>query len=274
MTAGRHRPNTPGTRFRTEPNFDDVTKSEPEKNLTKSRKRISGRNCHGRQTMRRRGGGVKRRIRIVDFTRNKIGIPGRIAAIEYDPTRTARIALVHYVDGEKRYMVAPAGAKVGQLVNSGSQADVKSGNALPLRDIPVGEFVHNIEIRPGGGGKICRSAGTQAQLMAKDGAYALIRLPSGEQRRVLLSCMATIGTVSNSDHFNRTLGKAGANRWRGRRPKVRGVAQNPVDHPMGGGEGRTSGGRHPCSPFGLSAKGKKTRNNKRTDKFIVRRRRV
>lgn len=273
MGFKRHRPITPGTRFRLVPKNEELTKGvEPEKSLLQSKTRISGRNVYGRITVRRRGGGHKRKLRLIDFKRNKFGVPGVVASIEYDPNRTARIALIHYVDGEKAYVLAPQGLVVGQKISSGPNADIKPGNALPISNIPVGEVLHNIELRPGAGGVLVRSAGVGAQLMAKDGDYALLRMPSGEQRRVLINCMASIGALGNVDHINRSWGKAGATRWRGRRPKVRGVAMNPVDHPHGGGEGKTSGGRHPVSPKGVPTKGYKTRNNKRTDKFIVRRR--
>lgn len=272
MAIRSYRPITPGTRLRTTADFSEITKTEPEKSLLESRQRISGRNAYGRITMRRRGGGHKRNYRIVDFKRNKIGIPGTVAGIEYDPNRSARIALIHYADGEKRYILAPNGLKEGQVILSGPQADIKPGNTLQLKDIPLGEQLHNIELRPGKGGAMVRSAGGSAQLMAKYGEYAQLRLPSGEQRRVLLTCSATIGTVGNIEHANRRIGKAGVSRWLGLRPKVRGVAMNPVDHPHGGGEGKTSGGRHPVSPWGTPTKGYKTRSNKRTDKFIVRRR--
>ena len=274
MAIRTYRPITPGTRIRTTADFSEITKSTPERALLESKQRISGRNVYGRITMRRRGGGHKRQYRVIDFKRNKFGIPGKVAAVEYDPNRTARIALIHYADGEKRYIIAPKGLKVGTVIVSGPGSEVKLGNMLPLREVPLGEQIHNIELSPGAGAQIVRSAGSAAQLMAKlDDKYALIRMPSGEQRRVLLTCMATIGVVSNSEHANRRLGKAGVTRWKGRRPKVRGVAMNPVDHPHGGGEGKTSGGRHPVSPWGTPTKGKKTRNMKRTDKFIVRRRR-
>jgi large subunit ribosomal protein L2 len=272
MARGKRKAVTPGTRFRDAGSFKEITKEKPEKKLTKARQRISGRNSYGRITMRRRGGGNKRRYRLIDFRREKFGIPARVVGVEYDPNRSARIALLQYADGEKRYIIAPNGLQVGQTLVSGPTAEIKVGNALALNDIPVGEVVHNIELRPGGGAVMCRSAGGQAQLMAKLEGYALLRLPSGEQRRVLLTCMATIGSIGNAERFNRSLGKAGATRWIGRRPKVRGVAMNPVDHPHGGGEGKTSGGRHPVTPWGLKTKGKKTRHNKRTDKFIVRRR--
>lgn len=274
MAIRTYRPITAGTRIRTTADFSEITKSTPERALLEPKQRISGRNVYGRITMRRRGGGHKRQYRVIDFKRNKFGIPGKVAAIEYDPNRTARIALIHYADGEKRYIIAPKGLKVGTVIFSGPGSDVKLGNMLPLREVPLGEQIHNIELSPGAGAQIVRSAGSAAQLMAKlDDKYALIRMPSGEQRRVLLTCMATIGVVSNAEHANRRVGKAGITRWKGRRPKVRGVAMNPVDHPHGGGEGKTSGGRHPVSPWGTPTKGKKTRNSKRTDKFIVRRRR-
>ena len=277
MSIKSFNPTSPARRFRSTADFSDITKTEPERSLLISKNRINGRNSTGRITMRRRGGGHKRKYRIIDFKRNKFGVPGNVAAIEYDPNRSSRIALINYADGEKRYILCPDGLKVGTKIMSSSasckeQAEVRVGNSLPLRDIPVGEMVHNIELRPGGGGVMARGAGVGAQFMAKDGQYGLVRLPSGEQRKVLLVCIATIGKVSNSDHFNRSLGKAGVSRWLGRRPKVRGVAMNPVDHPHGGGEGKTSGGRHPVSFSGVPTKGYKTRSNKRTDKFIVRRR--
>ncbi|MCB0344773.1 MAG: 50S ribosomal protein L2 [Bdellovibrionales bacterium] len=272
MGIRKYRPITSGTRFRSTPDFSEVTESKPLKSLVATKTRINGRNAMGRITVRRRGGGHKRKYRMIDFRRNKIGIPGVVAAIEYDPNRTARIARVHYSDGEKRYIICPDKLGVGDTIMSGPEADVKPGNAMPLQNVPLGEQIHNIELRPGGGGSLVRSAGGSAQLMAKVDKYALLRMPSGEQRRVLLTCMATVGTVGNSDHANRSLGKAGISRWMGRRPKVRGVAMNPVDHPHGGGEGKTSGGRHPVTPWGKSTKGKKTRKNKATDKFIVRRR--
>ncbi|MCB0358884.1 MAG: 50S ribosomal protein L2 [Bdellovibrionales bacterium] len=272
MGIRKYRPMTPGTRFRATASFEEITKSTPERGLTVSKRRINGRNVNGRITVRRRGGGHKRRYRVIDFKRNKDGVVGRIAAIEYDPNRSARIALVSYVDGEKRYILCPRGLGVGDQVSSGPDVDIKVGNSLPLARIPLGEVLHNIELHPGAGGAIARSAGMSVQLMAKVDNYALLRLPSGEQRRVLLTCRATVGEIGNSDHANRSLGKAGVSRWLGRRPKVRGVAMNPVDHPHGGGEGRTSGGRHPVSPWGMPTKGYKTRQNKSTDKFIVRRR--
>jgi len=272
MAIIKRKPTSAGSRFRAISDFDVVTKSRPERSLVVSKNRINGRNAHGRITMRRRGGGHKRLYRLVDFKRSNLGIPGKIAAVEYDPNRTARLALVHFVDGDKRYILCPAGLSVGDKVQAGNGAPVKPGNTLLLSDVPLGEFVHNVELRPGGGGTIARSAGSSAQLMAKSGKYAMLRLPSGEQRKVLLTCAATIGVIGNQEHSNRSLGKAGASRWIGRRPKVRGVAMNPVDHPHGGGEGKTSGGRHPVTPWGVPTKGYKTRHNKRTDKFIVRRR--
>lgn len=272
MGLKEYRPITPGTRFRTVLDFAEITKSYPEKSLLGKKNRLSARNAAGRVTVRWRGGGHKRRYRIIDFRRNKIGVSGTVKAIEYDPNRSANIALIFYSDGEKRYILCPHGLKVGHTVMSGSAAEIKPGNALPIKDIPLGEQIHNVELKPGKGGALARGAGTAIQLMAKGEQYALLRLPSGEQREVLLSCMATIGVVGNADHSNQSLGKAGANRWRGRYPNVRGVAQNPVDHPHGGGEGKTSGGRNPVTPWGVPTKGFKTRNNKRTDKFIVRRR--
>ncbi|HMO18126.1 MAG TPA: 50S ribosomal protein L2 [Oligoflexia bacterium] len=272
MALKKFRPITPGQRGKVALSTSDITKSSPEKSLLKKRNRIDGRNANGRITIRRRGGGHKRKYRVIDFKRDKFGIPARVVAVEYDPNRSARIALLIYADGEKRYIICPQGLEVGAVISSGPQADIKPGNALALSDIPVGEMVHNIELRPGGGAKMVRSAGNGAQLMAKTGKYAQLRMPSGEQRTVLLTCMATIGVVGNTDHANVSLGKAGVSRWLGRRPKVRGVAMNPVDHPHGGGEGKTSGGRHPVSPWGTPTKGKKTRTNKRTSKFIVRRR--
>ncbi len=272
MAIKKYRPTSPALRFRATADFAEITDSEPEKSLVISKQRISGRNVHGRITMRRRGGGHKRKLRLVDFARDKAGVPARVAGIHYDPNRSARLALLVYADGEKRYIVCPQGVAVGETLLSGQDSPIKAGNALPLASIPVGEMVHNIELKPGKGGALARAAGGGAQVMAKVDKYALLRLPSGEQRRVLLSCQATVGVVGNSEHANRVAGKAGATRWVGRRPKVRGVAMNPVDHPHGGGEGKTSGGRHPVTPWGISTKGHKTRKNKATDKFIVRRR--
>ena len=272
MALKSYKPTSPGTRFRTVQTRDELTDIKPLKRLTKGKKKISGRNNEGKICVRRRGGGHKRRYRIVDFKRNKDGVPTRVAAIEYDPNRSANLARLHYKDGEKRYILAPAGVKVGDEVASGPDVDILPGNCLPIVNIPLGTVLHNIELTRGRGGQMVRSAGGSAQLLAKEGTYAQLKLPSGEVRRVHMLCRATVGQVGNLDHENVSLGKAGATRWRGRRPKVRGVAMNPVDHPMGGGEGRTSGGRHPTSPWGWKTKGYRTRRNKRTAKFIVRRR--
>ena len=250
--------------------FSEITKAEPEKKLTKSLKKSGGRNSSGRTTVFHRGGGHKRKYREIDFKRNKIGIPAKVAAIEYDPNRSARIALLHYHDGEKRYILAPEKLKVGDEVISSAKADIQVGNCLPLERIPLGTQIHNIEMKVGKGGQMVRSAGGSAQLMAKEGRYAQIRLPSGEVRAILLKCRATIGQLGNLDHEKVTLGKAGRSRWLGQRPNTRGVAMNPVDHPHGGGEGKTSGGRHPVTPWGFPTKGKKTRRNHKSDKFIVR----
>jgi large subunit ribosomal protein L2 len=266
------KPTSPGRRFYSVSDFADITKTTPEKRLVEKQSATGGRNNMGRITSRFRGGGHKQRYRLVDFKRDKIGVPAKVASIEYDPNRTARIALLHYVDGEKRYILAPDGLAVGSTVLASRHADIKVGNSLRLRDLPPGTTIHNIELKKGKGGQLVRSAGVAAQLMAKDGDWAQIRLPSGEIRKVHLECRATVGQVSFPEHANISLGKAGRKRWLGRRPHNRGVTMNPVDHPMGGGEGRTSGGRHPCSPWGQLAKGKKTRNNKRTDSMIVRRR--
>ncbi|RKY19613.1 MAG: 50S ribosomal protein L2 [Planctomycetota bacterium] len=268
-----YKPTSPGRRFSSVSDFSEITKSKPEKSLLQKIKKSDGRNNYGHITSRHRGGGNKRMYRIIDFKRDKHDIPAKVAAIEYDPNRTARIALLHYADGEKRYILAPLGIKVGQTVMSGKSVEPEVGNAMPLRSIPVGMLVHNIELTPGRGGQIVRSAGASARLVAKDGDYALIELPSGEMRKVHMNCFATIGQVGNTDHANVRLGKAGRSRWLNRRPHVRGVAQYPAAHPMGGGEGRTSGGRHPCSPTGVPAKGGKTRSpRKPSSKFIVRRR--
>jgi len=272
MAIKKYKPTSPSRRFYSSSDFSNITKSTPEKSLLDTQKSTGGRNNHGRITCRFRGGGHKQRYRIIDFKRDKIGVPAKVAAIEYDPNRTARIALLHYVDGEKRYILAPDGLEVGTQIISSMNADIKPGNSLRIRHMPPGTQIHNIEMRKGKGGQMVRSAGTSAQLMAKDGDYAQVRLPSGEIRRIHLDCRATIGQVSNSDHSNINWGKAGRSRWKGRRPHNRGVTMNPVDHPMGGGEGRSSGGRHPCSPWGQLAKGLKTRKNKRTDNMIVRRR--
>lgn len=265
-------PTSPSRRYQTYLTRDEITADAPHKPLLSPKKRISGRNNDGRITLRRRGGGAKRQYRIVDFKREKFGIPAKVATIEYDPNRSAHIALLHYVDGEKRYILAPVGLKVGQTVVSGPEADIISGNALPLRFIPLGTTIHNIELRPGKGGQMARAAGAAAQLVAKEGDLAQLRLPSGEIRKVNIDCYATVGQIGNIENSNVSLGKAGRTRWLGRRPKVRGVAMNPVDHPHGGGEGKTSGGRNPVTPWGQPTRGYKTRNNKRTDKFIVRRR--
>ncbi len=272
MAVKKVKPTSAGRRFQAYTSFEEITQKKPEKRLLRAVKKTGGRNTYGRITCRHRGGGHKRHYRVIDFKRDKDGVPARVAAIEYDPNRSARIALLHYVDGEKRYILAPVNLKVGDAVESGENADIQPGNSLPLRNIPLGTQVHNIELRVGRGGQIVRSAGTYAQLMAKEDPYALIRLPSGEVRMVLLNCKATIGQLGNVVHENISLGKAGRKRWQGRRPKVRGVAMNPIDHPMGGGEGRSSGGRHPCSPWGMPTKGYKTRKNKRTDRYIVKRR--
>jgi large subunit ribosomal protein L2 len=272
MAIKRVNPTSAGRRFQTYSSFDEITKKKPERQLITIRKESGGRNNNGRITLRWRGGGHKRYYRIIDFKRDKDGIAANVAAIEYDPNRSARIALLHYIDGEKRYILAPLNLSVGDQVMSGPEADIKPGNAMPLANIPLGTHIHNIELSLGKGGQIVRGAGTFAQLMAKEDRYALVKLPSGEVRMVLLKCKATIGQVGNVEHENLSLGKAGRSRWKGQRPKVRGVAMNPVDHPMGGGEGRSSGGRHPCSPWGMPTKGYRTRKNKRTDKFIVKRR--
>ncbi|MGD9308681.1 MAG: 50S ribosomal protein L2 [Desulfosarcina sp.] len=272
MVVKKVKPTSPGRRFQNYAGFEEITKTKPERSLVRILKKSGGRNTNGRITSRRRGGGHKRYYRMIDFKRDKEGIPAKVASIEYDPNRSARIALLHYADGEKRYIIAPLKLSVGDTVMSGPDADIQPGNALPLANIPLGTHIHNIELRIGKGGQIVRSAGTFAQLMAKEDRYALVKLPSGEVRMVLLKCKATVGQLGNVTHENISLGKAGRSRWRGRRPKVRGVAMNPVDHPMGGGEGRSSGGRHPCSPWGVPTKGYRTRKNKRTDRFIVKRR--
>lgn len=268
------RPTSAGMRFKTVADFKEITCVTPEKSLLEKLVRSGGRNAKGHITSRFRGAGHKRRYRIIDFRRDKLDIPAVVASIEYDPNRTSRIALVNYLDGEKRYIVAADGLKVGQrIVSSNKSVDIETGNALPLREIPVGTNIYNIEIKPGAGGKLVRSAGTFAQLMAKEGGAALVKLPSGEVRKILIECRATIGSVGNADHENISIGKAGRSRWMGRRGHVRGTVMNPVDHPHGGGHGRDHGGRHPVSPWGLPTKGYKTRNNKRTDKFIVKDRR-
>ena len=272
MALIKLKPTSAGRRSMVRVTTPGLHKGAPFAALTEAQSRTGGRNHHGRITTRHRGGGHKQLYRIIDFKRNKIGIAARVERLEYDPNRTAHIALVCYADGERRYIIAPKGLEVGDRILAGSNAPIKPGNSLPLRNIPVGTTVHCIELKPGKGAQIARSAGASAQLVARESAYATLRLRSGEMRRVSIECSATIGEVGNSEHSLRKLGKAGAKRWKGIRPTVRGVAMNPVDHPHGGGEGRTSGGRHPVSPWGTPTKGYKTRNNKRTDKFIVRRR--
>lgn len=273
MAMKEYNPITPGRRHMNVSDFAEITKKRPEKSLLGHKTRSGGRNNHGRITTRHIGGGHKKRYRIIDFRRDKIDIPAKVAAIEYDPNRNARIALLFYVDGEKRYIIAPQSLKVGTVVIASEGADILPGNALPLRNIPVGTNIYNIELKVGKGGQIARSAGTFAQLMAKEGRYALVKLPSGEVRKVLIDCMATIGEVSNPEFENTTWGKAGRTRWRGIRPTVRGMVMNPVDHPHGGGEGCSKGGNHPSSPWGTPAKGYKTRQNKRTQNMIVKDRR-
>lgn len=272
MALRKLNPVTPGTRHRLAPGFEDITASSPEKSLVQIIKKTGGRNSKGRMTMRYIGGGHKQKSRIIDFKRDKEGVPATVNSIEYDPTRTARVALLFYKDGEKAYILAPSGLKVGQVVSSGPEVAPEVGNALPLSKIPLGTIIHNIENKPGRGASIARSAGTFVQIVAREGGYATLKMPSGEMRNVLDRCMATVGSVSNADHMNESVGKAGRNRWRGRRPRVRAVAMNPVDHPMGGGEGRASGG-HPRSRKGLVAKGKKTRHPKKySDGLIISRR--
>jgi len=273
MPVKNFRPITPSQRFKTVSSFEEITKTRPEKSLLAPFRKKAGRNNLGRITVRRRGGGHKRFYRIIDFKRNKDGVPAKVAAIEYDPNRSARIALLHYADGEKRYILAPQGLKVEDQVMSGEKAEIRIGNVLPLDKIPLGTGVHNIELKPGHGGQLVRGAGASAQLMAKEGEYVQLKLPSGEVRMIRFDCRATIGQVGNLDHVNISLGKAGRSRWLGRRPKVRGVAMNPVDHPMGGGEGKSSGGRHPTTPWGKPTKGYKTRSKrKKSDSYIVKRR--
>jgi large subunit ribosomal protein L2 len=265
-------PTSPARRYQTYLTNDDLTTDKPHKPLLTTKKRTSGRNNLGKMTVRHRGGGHKRHYRVVDFKRDKFGIPGKVATIEYDPNRSARIALINYVDGEKRYIIAAAGLQVGQTIVSGPESDILTGNALPIKNIPLGTQIHNIELKPGKGGQMARSAGSFAQLVAKDSGMAQLRLPSGEIRIVSVDCMATVGQVGNVERENVSIGKAGRSRWLGKRPAVRGVAMNPVDHPHGGGEGKTSGGRNPVTPWGQPTRGYKTRNNKRTDKFIIKRR--
>jgi large subunit ribosomal protein L2 len=274
MALKKFKPTSPGRRFMSVSAFEEITKSEPEKSLTAPIKKTGGRNVSGRITTRHQGGGHKRRYRIIDFKRRKDGIPAKVAAIEYDPNRSARIALLHYADGEKAYILAPARLAVGATVESGPNADIRPGNALPLESIPTGTLVHNVELKPGQGGKMARSAGSGVQLVAKDDGYGVLRLPSGEMRRVPLTCRATVGQVGNVDHENQAAGKAGRSRWRGKRPAVRGSAMNPVDHPHGGGEGKSKGGRHPVTPWGVPTLGKRTRAaHKESDRLIVRGRR-
>jgi len=274
MGIKNYRPTSPGRRQMSVSDFTEITRGEPERSLLRGRSRQSGgRNVDGHVTSWHRGGGHKRRYRVIDFRRDKTGIPAKVAGIEYDPNRSANIALLHYKDGEKRYIIAPAGLRVGDELMSGEAAEIRTGNALPLLRIPLGSILHAIELRPGKGAQLVRAAGLGAQLMAREGVYATLRMPSGEHRRVHVACMATLGQVGNADHENQSIGKAGRSRWLGKRPNVRGVAMNPVDHPMGGGEGKSSGGRHPCTPWGVPTKGHRTRKkNSRTDKYIVKRR--
>jgi large subunit ribosomal protein L2 len=273
MAINKLKPVTPGTRFSSKSSFEEITKTTPEKSLTSALRKSGGRNNHGRVTARHIGGGHKRRYRIIDFKRDKNGIPAKVFSIEYDPNRSCRIALLHYKDGEKRYIIAPDGLKVGNTVSSGSGSEIAVGNSLPLKEMPLGSFVHNVELKPGKGGQIGRSAGAALQLLAKEGNYAQLKMPSGEVRMIRLECIATYGSVGNAEQENIDLGKAGRSRWLGKRPYVRGVAMNPVDHPMGGGEGKTSGGGHPVSPWGQKAKGLKTRKHKKeSNKLIIKRR--
>jgi large subunit ribosomal protein L2 len=269
MPTKSYRPVTPTRRFQTTVTREDITKDKPEKSLVVGKRKTGGRNSFGRVTSRFIGGGHKQTYRIVDFKRDKFGVPAKVAAIEYDPNRSARIALLHYADGEKRYILAPIGLQVGTTLMSGPDADILIGNALPLKNIPPGTVVHNVELKPGKGGQMARAAGSQVQLVSRESEYALLKLPSGETRRVRVECMATVGQVGNVEHENVSFGKAGRTRWLGKRPHNRGVTMNPVDHPHGGGEGRTSGGRHPVTPWGVPTRGFKTRNNKRTEKYIV-----
>ena len=273
MPIRKYKPTSPGRRDMSVSDFATITRSKPERSLSSGLKKSGGRNNLGRLTSAHRGGGHKRRYRIIDFKRNKWGVPARVATIEYDPNRSARIALLHYFDGEKRYILAPVGLKVGDQVQTAERAEIEPGNVLPLLTIPLGTVLHNIELKPGKGGQMCRAAGSSARLMAREGKYAQLKLPSGETRQVLVTCLATVGQVGNVEHENISIGKAGRSRWLGRRPNVRGVAMNPVDHPHGGGEGRSSGGRHPVTPWGVPTKGYKTRSKKNpSNKFIVKRR--
>ena len=271
MTVRKYKPTTPGRRGASVSGFDEITRAKPEKSLVAKGRNRAGRNVHGRITARHQGGGNKRRFRVIDFRRNKDGIPARVAHIEYDPNRSARIALLHYADGEKRYILAPNGLAVGDKLLSGEHADIRPGNALALRNIPVGTTVHAVELKPGGGARMARSAGTSIQVMAKEAGYATLRLPSGEMRLIQATCKATVGEVGNAEHELISLGKAGRSRWKRKRPTVRGVAMNPVDHPLGGGEGKSSGGRHPTSPWGQK-EGRTRKKNKASDRYIVRRR--
>jgi large subunit ribosomal protein L2 len=274
MAIKKYKPTSPGRRTMSVSTFEEITKTRPEKSLTEPLTKKGGRNNNGRITTRHQGGGHKRRYRVIDFKRTKDGVPAKVAAIEYDPNRSARIALLHYLDGAKAYILAPARLRVGATVESGPAADIKPGNALPLENIPTGTMVHNVELKPGQGGKMARSAGSSVQLVAKDAGHAVLRVPSGEMRRVPLTCRATVGQVGNTDHENRTIGKAGRSRWLGKRPAVRGSAMNPVDHPHGGGEGKSKGGRHPVTPWGVPTLGKRTRRkHKQSDSLIVRGRR-
>jgi len=273
MAVKKYNPTSPGRRFQTAYSFEELTRNEPERSLVQPRKRSGGRNAYGRMTVRYRGGGHKRRYRTIDFVRrDKANISSKVDSIEYDPNRSARIALLRYADGETRYILAPLDLKVSDKVMAGEHADIRPGNALPLKNIPLGTLIHNVELKIGKGGQLIRSAGGYGQILAKEGKYAHVRLPSGEVRLVHQECYATIGQLGNVEHETISLGKAGRARWLGKRPHVRGVAMNPVDHPMGGGEGKSSGGRHPCSPWGLPSKGYRTRKNKVTDKYIVKRR--
>ncbi len=272
MPFRKLKPTSPGTRFQTVPIFDEITTQEPHKPLMEPIRSTGGRNNAGHLTSWWRGGGHKRMYRIIDFKRNKFDVPAKVSTIEYDPNRSSRIALLTYADGEKRYILQPAGLKVGDSIVSGQNVDILTGNALPLKNIPLGTLLHNVELKPGKGGQIARSAGSSVQLVAKEGAFASVKMPSSEIRKINMDCFATIGTVGNIDHENVSIGKAGRSRWKGIRPHVRGVAMNPVDHPLGGGEGKTSGGRHPVTPWGMPTKGYKTRNRKTTDRYIVQRR--
>ena len=272
MPFRKLKPTSPGTRFQSVPTFEEITTQEPYKPLVEPLQSTGGRNNQGHLTSWWRGGGHKRMYRLIDFKRNKFDIPARVTTVEYDPNRSARIALLTYADGEKRYILHPVGIKVGDTIVSGQNVDILPGNSLPLKNIPLGTLLHNVELKPGKGGQIARSAGSSVQLVAKEGDYASVKMPSGEIRKINMECLATIGQVGNIDHENVSIGKAGRSRWKGIRPHVRGVAMNPVDHPLGGGEGKTSGGRHPVTPWGMPTKGYKTRNSKTTDRYIVQRR--